>query len=241
MNNGTCNWNGYTIAFYAGDRMGTPDTAPVPATPAGKTVDVSIQLTAPSIDGAYTGYYVLKNEKGETLSIGAEQAFWLKILIGSVTAAPVSTLSTSGTPAATPKGPASCTYSTSTSYVNEIATLINNARAQAGLPQLTVNAQLTVAAQGHSIDMACHNLLSHTGSDGSNVHERVVAAGYNPSRSSEIINGSGFPQTAFNWWMNDQVHRDEILSPYVTEMGIGYAYNAETAYGSYFTVDFASP
>lgn len=241
MNNGTCDWTNYVIAFYAGDRMNTPDTAPVPATAAGQTVDVSVQLTAPTLDGAYTGYYVLKNDKGETLSIGAEQAFWLKIRIGNVAAAPVSTLTVSGTPAATPKGPASCSYSTSTSYVNEIAKLINDARTQAGLPQLSINAQLTVAAQGHSIDMACHNLLSHSGSDGSTVHERVVAAGYNPSRSSEIIYGSGFPQTAFDWWMNDQVHRDEILSPYTTEMGIGYAYNAQTAYGSYFTVDFATP
>jgi uncharacterized protein YkwD len=241
MNNGKCNWNGYTIAFYAGDRMSSPDTAPVPATAAGQTVDVSVQLTAPSSDGAYTGYYVLKNDKGEVLPIGIEQSFWLKILIGNVAAAPVSTLTTSGTPVATPKGPGGCNYSTSSAYVNELATLINNARAQAGLPQLSMNAQLTAAAQGHSIDLACHNLLSHTGSDGSSVHDRIAAAGYYPSRSSEIIYGSGFPQTAFDWWMNDQVHRDEILSPYTTEMGIGYAYKADTSYGSYFTVDFASP
>lgn len=241
MNNGKCDWNGYTIAFYAGDRMGTPDTAPVPATAAGQTVDVSVQLTAPSSDGAYTGYYVLKNAKGEVLPIGIEQSFWLKILIGNVAAAPVSTLTTSGTPVATPRGPGGCSYSTSSAYVNEIAALINNARAQAGLPQLSLNAQLSVAAQGHSNDMACHNLLSHTGSDGSSVHDRIAAAGYYPSRSSEIIYGSGFPQTAFDWWMNDQTHRNEILSPSVTEMGIGYAYKADTSYGSYFTVDFASP
>jgi uncharacterized protein YkwD len=243
MNNGKCNWNGYTIAFFAGDRMSTPDSAPIPATESGKTVDVSIELTAPSTDGAYTGYYVLKNDKGETLPIGIEQTFWLKIIIGNASPAPVATLPSSGTPitSATVKGPASCNYSTSSSYVNEIANLINNARAQKGLAALTVNAQLAVAAQGHSIDMVCHNLLSHTGSDGSSVHERVTAAGYAPSYSSEIIYGSGFPQTAFDWWMNDQVHRDEILNARVTEMGIGYAYSAGSSYGSYFTVDFASP
>jgi uncharacterized protein YkwD len=241
MNNGKCNWNGYTIAFYAGDRMSTPDTVPVPPTEAGKTVDVSVQLTAPSSDGSYTGFYVLKNDKGEVLPIGIEQSFWLKIRIGNVAAAPVSTLTTSGTPVATPKGPAGCNYSNSSGYVNELANLINNARTQAGLPQLSINAQLTLAAQGHSIDMACHGFLGHTGSDGSSVHDRIGAAGYYPSRSSEIIYGSGFPQTAFDWWMSDQVHRDEILSPYVTEMGIGYAYNPDTAHGSYYTVDFASP
>lgn len=244
LNNGKCNWNGYTIEFYAGDRMASPDRATVPATEAGKSVDVSIELTAPSTDGSYTGFYLLKNDKGETLPIGTEEAFWLKILIGNAAPAPVSTLPASnGTPVAvaTVKGPASCNYSSSSSYINELASLINNARAENGLPSLTVNAALNAAAQAHSIDMACHNLLSHSGSDSSSVQERLAAAGYSASRSSEIIYGSGYPQTAFDWWMSDTTHRNEILNPGITEMGIGYAYNAQTAYGSYFTVDFASP
>jgi uncharacterized protein YkwD len=241
MNNGKCNWSGYTIAFYAGDRMESPDSAPVPQTEAGKTVDVSVELTAPSIDGSYTGFYVLKNGNGEVLPIGTEETFWLKILIGNAAPAPVSTPSTSGTPMAQPRGPASCNYTSSSSYINEIASLINNARAENGLPALAINTQLSTAAQGHSIDMACHGSLSHSGSDGSDVHERVVAAGYIPSRSSEIIYGSGYPQTAFEWWMNDQIHRDEILSANVTDMGVGYAYVADTAHGSYYTVNFGSP
>jgi len=244
MNNGKCNWSGYTIAFVAGDRMESPDSAPIPATEAGKTVDVSIELVAPSVDGAYTGYYELKNASGETLAIGIEKTFWVKILIGNAAPAAVSTTAStpvSAVPTVKVRGPASCDYSTSSSYQNEIAALINSARAQNGLPALAINPQVTAAAQAHSIDMACHGLISHSGSDGSTVHQRVVAAGYNPSRSSEIIYGSGFPQTAFDWWMNDQIHRNEILNPNVTEMGVGYAYVATTALGGYYTVDFASP
>jgi len=243
LNNGKCNWNGYTIAFFAGDRMASPDSVPVPAAEAGKTVDVSVELTAPSMDGSYTGFYILKNDKGETLSIGIEQSFWLKILIGNAASAPVATLPASGTPVAvaTVRGPASCNYTSSSGYINEIASLINNARAEAGLPSLSVNAQLSAAAQGHSIDMVCHNLLGHSGSDGSSVQERVAAAGYSASYASEIIYGSGYPQTAFDWWMSDQIHRGEILNRNVIEMGIGYAYSADTAYGSYYTVDFGSP
>jgi uncharacterized protein YkwD len=242
MNNGKCKWSGYTISFVAGDRMETPDSAPIPETEPGKTVDVSVELTAPSIDGSYTGFYELKNDKGETLSIGTEQTFWVKILIGNVAAAPVATVAITpinGTPVKV-TGPASCNYSTSSSYLNEIANLINTARAQAGLSQLTVNPALAAAAQGHSIDMACHGLISHTGSDASSPSQRIAAAGYAASRASEIIYGSGYPQNAFDWWMNDQVHRDEILNPYVTDMGVGYAYMADTAHG-YYTVDFASP
>jgi uncharacterized protein YkwD len=243
MNSGKCNWSGYTIAFFAGDRMSTPDSVPVPPTEAGQTVDVSVELTAPSVDGAYTGFYVLKNDKGETLPIGIEQAFWLKIIIGNVTPAPVATLPISGTPiaAATVRGSANCGSSSSSAYVNEIANLINNARAQNGLPALTINPILMSAAQAHSIDQACHNVLSHTGSDGSSVYERVAAAGYSSSYVSEIIYGSGYPQTAFDWWMSDPTHRNEILNSRATEMGIGYAYIAGSSYGSYFTVDFGSP
>jgi uncharacterized protein YkwD len=242
MNNGKCKWSGYTIAFVAGDRMETLDSAPIPETEAGKTVDVSVELTAPSIDGSYTGFYELKNDKGETLAIGTETTFWVKILIGNAVPAPVSTVAITpinGTPVKV-TGPASCNYSSSSSYLNEIANLINTARAGAGLSQLNVNPALAAAAQGHSIDMACHGLISHTGSDGSSAHERIAAAGYSASLSSEIIYGSGYPQTAFDWWMSDQIHRDEILNPNVIEMGVGYAYKADTAKG-YYTVDFASP
>ncbi len=244
QNNGKCKWSGYTIVFVAGDRMSSPDSASVPATEAGKTVDVSVDLTAPSLDGGYTGYYELRNAKGETLAIGAEKTFWVKILIGNATAAPVPTIAItpiSGVPTVKVSGPASCNYSASSSYVTQVANLINNARAQAGLAPLSVNAALTVAAQGHSVDMACHDLISHTGSDGSSPHDRIVAAGYSPSFSSEIIYGSGYPQTAFDWWMNDQVHRNEILNSRYTEMGVGYAYVADAAYGGYYTVDFGSP
>jgi uncharacterized protein YkwD len=245
MNNGKCNWTGYTIAFVAGDRMSSPDSAPVPATEPGKTVDVSVELTAPSVDGSYTGFYELRNASGQTLAIGIENTFWVKILIGnaapaSVVAPTVAITPLSGIPTVKVTGPASCSYSTSSSYQTELANLINSARAGAGLPPLAVNALLTTAAQGHSIDQACHGLISHSGSDGSSPGQRVAAAGYAASRSSEIIYGSGYPQTAFDWWMSDTTHRNEILNASVTEMGVGYAYIPGTAKG-YYTVDFASP
>jgi uncharacterized protein YkwD len=248
MNNGKCNWTGYTIAFVAGDRMASPDTAPVTQTEPGKTVDVSVELTAPSVDGSYTGYFELKNANGETLPIGTEKSFWVKILIGNVAAAPAATVAVapaftpiSGVPTVKVKGPASCNYSSSSSYQTELANLINSARTEAGLPALNVNAQLTAAAQAHSIDQACHGLTSHSGSDGSSPSQRIAAAGYAASFASEIIYSSGYPQTAFDWWMSDQIHRNEILNASVTEIGVGYAYVPGTSAGGYYTVDFASP
>ena len=243
-NTGTCNWIGYQIAFTAGDSMQAPDSVRVPQTEAGSTVDVSVELVGPSTDGIYTGFFELRKADGEVLSIGIGDTFWVKVVIGNVsipTVAVAALTPTNNTPVAQPHGPASCNYVSSLYYPNELANLINTTRAENGLAALAINAQLTAAAQGHSIDMACFGFLGHNGSDGSTPYQRIAAAGYAPSYSEEIIYGNGYPQTAFDWWMNDQIHRNAILNPNVTEMGIGYAYNSDSSYGGYFTVDFASP
>ncbi|HEY9153009.1 MAG TPA: NBR1-Ig-like domain-containing protein [Anaerolineales bacterium] len=242
-NTGTCTWTGYTIAFASGDRMSAPDSVPVPTTAPSATVDVSVPLTAPAAYNAYAGYFVLNDQNGKPVPIGIYQNFWVKIIVGNVKITPAASLVV--TPINTvavnqPTSPVGCKYSISASYVSEIESLINNARAQAGLNKLSVNSQLTAAAQGHSADMACHSLLSHTGSDASTIYQRIVAAGYNPVNYLEIIYASGYPQDAFNWWMSDQVHHDAIMNTGVTEMGGGYAYVANSANGGYYTVDFGS-
>ncbi len=241
QNTGTCPWTGYTVAFVSGDRMSSPDTAPVSQTPAGKTVDVSVDLVAPSNDGAYTGFFELHNASGQVLPIGIEKTFWVKIAVGAVTpTVPPGTLVSGGTPGVVPTGPLSCKYVGSPSYPSEIANLINSARTQAGLSPLTIDLQLAAAAQGHSTDMACFGLLSHNGSNSSTPYQRVVASGYGGMFREEIIYASGYPQDAFNSWMGDPSHHDAILDPKATEMGVGYAYVSDSAYGGYFTVDFGA-
>ena len=244
-NTGTCHWKDYTINFLTGDRMGAPDSAPIPDTLAGSTVDISLELTAPTADGSYSGYFILKDAEGESVNIGTEQTFWLKIIVGNGSISPTSTPSgnsgSGSTSGSTSNSTASCDFNQSADYVSQIESLINSERQKIGLSTLTVNALLTTAAQNHAIDMACNSMLSHTGSDGSSVNARIVAAGYSPSYSEENIYAGGGPQAAFDWWMNDKLHRDAILSNKSSEMGIGYAYLSSSTYGSYFTVDFASP
>ena len=252
-NTGSCSWHGYTIAFVSGDRMGAPDSAPVTDTAPKTTVNVSVDLTAPAGDGAYTGNFELRNSDGKALAIGIEKTFWVKITVGNVTIATIPAASTptaistrttggsSGSTAVAATGPASCKYVLSGSYPGEIANLINKARSDAGIPALTVNSQLTAAAQGHSNDMACFSLLSHSGSNGSTIQQRISKAGYSASYSEEMIYAGGYPQDAFNWWLGDPVHNNIIFDNRVTEIGVGYSYVSDSAYGGYFTVDLASP
>lgn len=245
-NTGTCHWRNYTINFLTGDRMDAPDSAPIPDTLAGSTVDVSLELTAPRTDGTYAGYFTLKDAEGETIDVGAEKTFWLKIIVGNPsTASPPPTRGTStgsSTQGNTTGGSGgSCSASENAGYASQIAAMINDERRANGLPELAINSLLAGAAQRHSTDMACSSMLSHTGSDGSYVSSRIAATGYGASYTEEIIYAGGGPQVAFNWWMSDKLHRDAILSTRASEMGVGYAYLESSAYGGYITVDFASP
>jgi hypothetical protein len=63
QNTGNCQWTGYTIAFVSGDRMTAPETVEVPETEPQSEVKISVELIAPSEDGAYTGTFELRNEK----------------------------------------------------------------------------------------------------------------------------------------------------------------------------------
>jgi uncharacterized protein YkwD len=245
-NTGTCPWIGYEIAFASGDRMGAPDVAPVPDTVPKTDVNVSVELTAPSTDGIYAGFFELRNAAGNPLGIGIEKTFWVKITVGNATlptlGAPTSFVPTVSGTLTSQKPPGSCTYTTSSSYPNEIVQLINQARASAGLPALTVNSQLTAAAQAHSIDQACYSLRGHVGSNGSSIQQRIAASGYASAYSVEIVYGGygAYPQTAFDWWMNEPVHRAAILDTRPRELGAGYAYVENSADGNYYTVDFGS-
>jgi uncharacterized protein YkwD len=242
QNTGTCPWINYTLEFSAGDQMNAPLSAPIPASVSNEKVQISVELTAPASNGTYTGYFTLNNSDGEIVPIGIEKTFWVKIIVGAGTIVPTTSGAnpTQSGSITTGRG-VNCSYSQNAGYVNQLASLINAERANVGLPALTVNAQLAAAAQGHTADMACNNMISHTGSDGSSSYSRILAAGYSGSYSEEIIYGGGGPQAAMSWWMSDKIHRDAILNPRATEIGVGYAYFSNGSYGDYIAVDFGSP
>lgn len=238
-NTGTCPWQGYKLAFVSGDRMGAPVTAPVDQTLAGGLVNVSVDLAAPLGDGSYTGFFELQDQDGQIVPIGLEKTFWVKIVVGAG-GLPIAT-SASGNPTQTTGGgTGNCQVSANPAYINELLSLINDARSEAGARPVTLNTQLSAAAQGHSEDQACHSLISHTGSDGSSIGQRLAAAGYAASYYIEII-AVGTPQDALSQWNDDALHRNALIDRNVTEVGIGYAYSASSSYGGHITVDMAAP
>ncbi len=240
-NTGTCPWVGYKLVFALGNQMGAPDSAPVPQTLPGDTVDISVDLVAPAADGNYAAYFTLHTDKDQYVPIGLEKTFWVKIIVGKgspPTAAPTSGSSSGGGNAG--GGTINCKFSENGNYVSQLLSLINSARSAAKLPAVSVNYALTAAARDHSVDMACNNFLGHTGSNGSSIGRRIAAAGYAASYYEEII-AIGTPEDAMSQWRNSADHWNVVLDPKVTEVGIGYVYYSNSDYGGYFTADFANP
>ncbi len=65
-NVGTCSWTpSYTVVFSNGDSMSGPATQALTGNVnSGQTVDISVNLTAPSTAGNYKGYWKLRNAAG---------------------------------------------------------------------------------------------------------------------------------------------------------------------------------
>jgi uncharacterized protein YkwD len=225
QNTGTCTWAGYTVAFASGDRLGAPATVPVPETPAKSSVEVSVNLTAPSTDGSFVGNFELRNASGAVLPIGIEKTFWVKIVVGSTVAQ---------------FGTTNCNYTTNPDYAAQLIDLINKARADVGRAALTVSPILTAAAQGHSLDMACNDFLEHSGSDGTWIGDRLIRAGYTSTYYLEVI-AIGLPGDAMNQWRADPLHWDAITNSRVTEIGAGYVFVRTSSYGGYWTVNMGRP
>jgi uncharacterized protein YkwD len=151
------------------------------------------------------------------------------------------------TAASTPggTGTASCSFDENAQFVTQLQDLINEERTTAGLPALTVNAQLTTAAQNHAVNMLCNNYLSHIGLDGSTPEQRVEAAGFNASLVVENLYAlhpayGGNPQAAVNWWMSDPVSKADLLNEDTTAFGIAYVSSDTSLLGGYFVVVSAS-
>ena len=94
QNTGSSTWtSSYTLVFISGDKMGGPDRIYVPIEVApGTAIDLSVNLTAPSEQKHYRGYWKLMNSAGKFF----DDPMWVDINV-SAQAAPVPT-STSPTP-----------------------------------------------------------------------------------------------------------------------------------------------
>jgi uncharacterized protein YkwD len=102
---------------------------------------------------------------------------------------------------------------------------VNAHRAAAGAAPLSWCPTVAVAAQGHSADQAAHQVVSHTGSDGSTSSVRFTRAGYlGWTRTGEnVAGGYGSVDAVMAGWMGSSGHRTNILDARFTHFGAGLA------------------
>ncbi len=114
----------------------------------------------------------------------------------------------------------------------------NRERRRKDLDDFTLSPRLCAAAQIHARDMASHQMISHTGTDGSAPADRIKRVGYIPRRTGEnCAEGQWDVGEVMAGWMKSPGHRANILSKF-TEMGAAWARDEEGTI--YWCVDFGT-
>lgn len=136
-------------------------------------------------------------------------------------------------------------YSTSSALDAEesvFLTLINTYRLQNGLGPLQLSPTLIAASHWMSEDMATHNYLGHTDSLGRDLATRLSAFNFTiiGTAGENVAAGNSDAQNTFAQWQNSPPHNANMLGSSYTQIGIGRAYDASSAYGWYWTTDFSS-
>ena len=110
-------------------------------------------------------------------------------------------------------------------YILRVVELVNEERAKAGLAPLTLQKNITQAAQVRAEE--CERSFSHTRPDGKNFSSALTEAGVSYRGSGENIAwGQRTPEQVMEGWMNSAGHRANILNEKYTSIGVGYYQNA---------------
>ena len=135
-----------------------------------------------------------------------------------------------------------------TALENYFLSLVNNARANAGLVPLTFDGELLAASDAHSTWMDATDTFSHIGVNGSDPGQRMTAAGYGWSGYGENVAYVSGPATQaavdqlFQNLMNSPPHRANILNSSFQEIGIGLQEGAINGHSAVFvTQNFGIP
>ncbi len=124
----------------------------------------------------------------------------------------------------------------------DFAALLNQARQAEGLAPLGWSTLLAQAAQRHADDLAAHNLIDTTGSDGSTYRQRIRETGYRAWNDGLLVHetfwvGLGNAANAMTWFRNEAHEWDTFVDPRYREIGVGYA---ESQNIHYFVISLGS-
>ena len=123
-----------------------------------------------------------------------------------------------------------------------VMSLVNAERSAAGLSPLRWNRRLARAARLHATNMAKQERMEHA-MDGEGPGERIYRQGYQGHRWAENLavgwGGGDAPEAAVEWWLGSPLHRANLLSPALTETGVGVRLGRDGK--TYYCQTFGTP
>lgn len=145
-----------------------------------------------------------------------------------------------------PASAATTTTVDTATFTARVVQLTNAERAKAGLAPLTVNANLTSAAQSYSGVLAQDACFAHTCGSQPDLGKRLQAAGYtfigyrSWTYGENIAAGYSTPDAVVAAWMASAGHRANILNANFKDIGVGLVYRSGSRYGYYWVQDFGA-
>lgn len=108
----------------------------------------------------------------------------------------------------------------------ELISLINADRGAHGLSSVSLSEPLNIVAQAHSEDMVSRSFFGHVNPSGQAPDDRRKAANYRASIRENLAKSTSL-QAAEQGLMRSPIHRDALLDPSMTRVGLGITKNSE--------------
>lgn len=123
----------------------------------------------------------------------------------------------------------------------EIFRLVNHARAELGFAPLSQSDILEAQATQYACEMLFYRFFAHENPvTGSTLGQRSREFGYDYWIIGEnLAAGQRSPAEVFADWMASPCHRENILNPAFTELGVGIRFGGD--YGYYWVQEFGRP
>lgn len=125
-------------------------------------------------------------------------------------------------------------------WKREVLTLVNQERAKNGLENLEWGVTCEAAAAIRARELM--HSYSHTRPDGSSWETACPLPDTGGSSGENLMAGNAAvsPATVVNAWMNSPDHRANILSPNFTKLAVGFVFDPEAQYKTYWSEFFST-
>jgi len=108
-------------------------------------------------------------------------------------------------------------------FAKQVAELVNKERAKAGLGPVQLDGALSNVALAKATDMSNNNYFDHTSPTYGSPFDMMKKYGISFMTAGEnIAMGQRSPEEVMTQWMNSEGHRQNIMNPAFTKIGVGF-------------------